>query len=82
MIAGPDVSRAGKRPERCKTLGFDSCPMGGFDPKEFARILKIPPPLVPVMPCPIGYAADRPMPKARFEKRISCSETRGRFFFH
>jgi nitroreductase / dihydropteridine reductase len=51
-----------------KALGFDSCPMGGFDPKEFSRILKIPPPLVPVMLCPIGYAADKPMPKARFAK--------------
>lgn len=48
-----------------KALGFDSCPMGGFDPAEFARILKIPAPLVPVMLCPIGYAADTPMPKFR-----------------
>jgi nitroreductase len=51
-----------------KALGFDSCPMGGFDPKEYSRILKIPPPLVPVMLCPIGYAADKPMPKVRFAK--------------
>jgi nitroreductase len=51
-----------------KSLGFDSCPMGGFDPKEFSRILKIPPPLVPVMLCPLGYAADKPMPKVRFAK--------------
>lgn len=49
-----------------KSLGFDSCPMGGFDPQEFVRILKIPPPLVPVMLCPIGYAADTPVPKIRF----------------
>ena len=51
-----------------KSLGFDSCPMGGFSPGEVARILKIPPPLVPTMLCPIGYAADKPMPKARFAK--------------
>lgn len=51
-----------------KALGFDSCPMGGFDPKEFSRILKIPLPLVPVMLCPIGYAADKPMQKVRFAK--------------
>jgi len=51
-----------------KALGFDSCPMGGFDPKEFTRILKIPPPLVPTMLCPIGFAADKPMPKVRFAK--------------
>jgi nitroreductase/dihydropteridine reductase len=50
------------------SLGFDSCPMGGFDPKEFSRILKIPPPLVPVMLCPLGYAADKPMKKVRFAR--------------
>jgi len=49
-----------------KSLGFDSCPMGGFDPKEYTRILKIPAPLVPTMLCPVGYAADEPMPKVRF----------------
>ena len=49
-----------------KALGLDSCPMGGFDPKEYARILKIPPTLVPTMLCPVGYAADRPMHKFRF----------------
>jgi nitroreductase / dihydropteridine reductase len=51
-----------------KSLGFDSCPMGGFNPDEFTRILKIPKPLVPVMLCPVGYAADTPMPKLRFRK--------------
>ena len=51
-----------------KSLGFDSCPMGGFDPKEYTRILKIPVPLVPTMLCPIGYAADKPVPKMRFLK--------------
>jgi len=49
-----------------KSLGFDSCPMGGFNPDEFTRILEIPKPLVPVMLCPVGYAADKPMPKLRF----------------
>ena len=51
-----------------KSLGFDSCPMGGFDPVEFTRILDIPAPLVPVMLCPVGYAADSPMPKIRYPK--------------
>ncbi|PWR74238.1 nitroreductase family protein [Methanospirillum lacunae] len=51
-----------------KALGFDSCPMGGFNPAEFARILNIPAPLVPVMLCPVGYAADTPMPKVRYPK--------------
>ena len=51
-----------------KALGFDSCPMGGFDPAEFTRILNIPAPLFPVMLCPLGYAADKPMPKIRYPK--------------
>jgi nitroreductase/dihydropteridine reductase len=51
-----------------KALGFDSCPMGGFDPAEYSRILKIPANLVPVMLCPVGYAADKPMPKIRFPR--------------
>jgi nitroreductase/dihydropteridine reductase len=51
-----------------KSLGFDSCPMGGFDPAEYTRILKIPSPLVPTMLCPLGYAADKPTPKVRFAK--------------
>ena len=49
-----------------KSLGLDSCPMGGFDPVEYARILGLPPNLVPTMLCPVGYAADRPHPKIRF----------------
>jgi nitroreductase/dihydropteridine reductase len=51
-----------------KSLGFDSCPMGGFDPKEYTRILKIPAPLVPVMLCPVGFATDQPLPKIRFPR--------------
>ncbi len=50
-----------------KALGLDSCPMGGFNPVTVTEILGIPRPLVPVMLCPIGYAADQPMPKLRFE---------------
>jgi nitroreductase / dihydropteridine reductase len=49
-----------------KALGFDSCPMGGFNPAEFSKILKVPAPLVPTMLCPIGFAADRPMQKVRY----------------
>jgi nitroreductase len=48
-----------------KSLGFDSCPMGGFDPAAYARILNLPKNLAPVMLCPIGYAADKPNPKIR-----------------
>jgi nitroreductase/dihydropteridine reductase len=51
-----------------KALGFDSCPMGGFDPKEYSCILALQPTVVPTMLCPVGYAADKPMPKVRFPK--------------
>ena len=51
-----------------KSLGFDSCPMGGFDPVAYSRILKIPEHLTPVMLCPIGHAADTPNPKIRFAR--------------
>jgi len=51
-----------------KSLGFDSCPMEGFDPKAYAKILDLPSNLVPTALCPIGYASDKPMPKLRFTK--------------
>jgi nitroreductase len=51
-----------------KALGLDSCPMGGFNPEAVSQILGINKPLVPVMLCPVGYAADNPMPKIRFAK--------------
>lgn len=48
-----------------KSLGFDSCPMTGFDPAAFSRILAIPDPFVPVILCPVGYAVDSPGPRIR-----------------
>ncbi|MEN6342688.1 MAG: nitroreductase family protein [Methanospirillum sp.] len=48
-----------------KALGLDSCPMGGFDPAAVSTVLGIPAPLVPVMLCPVGYAADQQGPKLR-----------------
>jgi nitroreductase/dihydropteridine reductase len=51
-----------------KSLGLDSCPMTGFDPKAFFRVLGIPANLVPTALCAVGYAADAPMPKLRFPK--------------
>ena len=51
-----------------KSLGFDSCPMGAFDPVAYARILGLPVHLVPVVLCPVGYAADTPIPKVRFPR--------------
>jgi len=52
-----------------KSLGFDSCPMEGFNAVEFARILDLPATLVPTVLCPIGYAADTPNAKWRFPKQ-------------
>ena len=52
-----------------KSLGFDSCPMEGFDPKAYSKILGLPPNLVPTVAVPVGYAADKPRPKFRFSKK-------------
>ena len=51
-----------------KALGFDSCPMEGFDPNAYSKILNLPANLVPTALCPIGYASDKPKPKLRFAK--------------
>jgi len=53
-----------------KALGFDSCPMEGFDSAGFAKALKLPANLVPTVLCPIGYASpdDKSYSKIRFSK--------------
>lgn len=51
------------------SLGFDSCPMEGFEPAKYSEILKLPKNLVPTVVCPVGYAADTPHPKARFSAK-------------
>jgi nitroreductase / dihydropteridine reductase len=51
-----------------KALGFDSCPMEGFSPEEYSKILELPSNLVPTVVVTIGYAADEPHPKIRFPK--------------
>lgn len=51
-----------------KSLGIDSCPMQGFDAAGYAQVLKLPDNLVPTLIVPLGYPADRPMPKTRFPK--------------
>ncbi len=48
-----------------ESLGFDSCPMEGFDSAAFAKILGLPSNIVPVALCPIGFANDTPRPKMR-----------------
>lgn len=47
------------------SLEIDACPMGGFDPDGYSRVLNLPPNLIPTMLCALGYAADRPGPKVR-----------------
>jgi nitroreductase / dihydropteridine reductase len=51
-----------------KSLGFDSCPMGGFDPVAFAEVLFLPEEFVPVVLCAIGFAADQKPPKWRLPR--------------
>lgn len=57
----------------CAVEGIDTCPMEGFQPAEYDRILKLDEKdLTSVVVCPIGYRADddpyRTLPKVRFEK--------------
>ena len=52
-----------------KSLGFDSCPMEGFDSKEYSKILNLPSNIVPSAICAVGYASDKPMPKVRFPQK-------------
>lgn len=51
-----------------KSLGIDSCPMQGFNPAAYSEILEIPENLVPTIIVPLGYPADKPMPKNRLPK--------------
>jgi nitroreductase len=51
-----------------KSLGLDSCPMGGFDPVAYAEVLFLPDEYVPVVLCAVGYAADTPHPKRRLPR--------------
>ncbi|MGV8085915.1 MAG: NAD(P)H-dependent oxidoreductase [Candidatus Bilamarchaeum sp.] len=51
-----------------KALGFDSCPMEGFDPNEYSKILNLPKNIVATVVCPIGFASDTARPKMRFPK--------------
>jgi nitroreductase / dihydropteridine reductase len=51
-----------------KSVGVDSCPMQGFDVAGFAKALGLPSNLVPTLLVPLGYPADKPMPKYRFPK--------------
>ncbi len=52
-----------------KSLGIDSCPMEGFDPKQYSEILALPANLVPAVVVPVGFAADTEQKKLRFESK-------------
>ncbi len=50
-----------------KELGYDSCPMEGFDASKYKEILGLPDNLQPTVICTVGVAADSPNPKQRFD---------------
>jgi len=51
-----------------KSLGLDSCPMGGFDPAGYAEALFLPEEYVPVVLCAVGFAADKAPAKWRLPR--------------
>lgn len=51
-----------------KSLGLDSCPMGGFDPAGYAETLFLPEEFIPVVLCAVGFAADKPYAKWRLPR--------------
>jgi nitroreductase len=51
-----------------KALGIDASLMGGFNAKEYVRILALPENLMPTLLVALGKAADRPLPKVRFTR--------------
>jgi nitroreductase / dihydropteridine reductase len=51
------------------SLGLDSCPMGGFDAKQYSEILGLNDNIVPTVICPVGYGIDTPKPKMRLEDK-------------
>lgn len=51
-----------------KSLGFDSCPMEGFDPEGYKKALALPENLFPCALVAVGIAADNPQEKIRYSK--------------
>jgi len=51
-----------------KSLGFDSCPMEGFQPEEYSKLLHLPENIVPTALVTIGVAADEMQGKIRYSK--------------
>lgn len=57
-----------------KSLGFDSCPMEGFNSEGYSKILNLPKNIIPTALCTIGYASDEPKTKLRFQKEDVFAE--------
>ncbi|WP_274361776.1 nitroreductase family protein [Paenibacillus thermotolerans] len=49
-----------------KELGYDSCPMGGFDPDGLVKEFRIPDRYIPLLLISVGKAAKPPYPSSRF----------------
>lgn len=49
-----------------KSIHLDSCPMEGFIPSEYSKILNLPSHLVPSVLVAIGYTTEKFKPKLRF----------------
>jgi nitroreductase / dihydropteridine reductase len=50
-------------------LGLGGCPMTAFDSEEVARVLSLPPTIVPTVMVSLGYAAEEGTQKLRFPVR-------------
>ncbi|MCX8167248.1 MAG: NAD(P)H-dependent oxidoreductase [Candidatus Micrarchaeota archaeon] len=50
-----------------KALDLDSCPMEGFEPDKYKKILQLNDNLVPTVLVPVGYAKDKAKEKYRFD---------------
>lgn len=50
------------------SLGYGSCPMGGFEKEKFKEILNLPEEYEPTVIVPVGYTADEARPKLRLDE--------------
>ena len=57
-----------------KSLGFDSCPMEGFNPREVSKILGLGKNEVPTVLLPVGYAVDEMKKKIRYSREEMFEE--------
>ncbi|TMV49657.1 nitroreductase family protein [Paenibacillus mesophilus] len=49
-----------------KEMGYDTCPMGGFDAEKLADVFRVPDRYIPVMLIAVGRAAKPAYPSSRF----------------